>query len=81
MLLFVLLLTADSVFHIPQVRGKTERQFVGICEPLLEPAGSWLSMFNYPMVYVQPKIVFIKKQIEFHCEHFHQFLESQNVIN
>lgn len=79
-LLLVLLLTEDSVFTCLWLEGR-QRQFVGVCEPLLEPAGCWLSMFNYPMVYGKHKIVFIKKQIEFHCEHSHQFLKSQNVIN
>lgn len=82
-LLFVLLLVADSIFHIPQksvtlrLEGRL-RQFVGTCEP----AGHhFLSLFNNPVVHVKPKIVFMKKQIEFQYEHFHQFLESQNVIN
>lgn len=55
---------------------------MGVFELLVEPAGhQFLSLFNYPVVHVKPKIVFIKKQIGLPCEHFCQFLESQNGIN
>lgn len=55
---------------------------MGVCESMVEPLGrQFLYLFNYPVVHVKPKIVFIKKQIELHWEHFHQFLESQNVVN
>lgn len=82
-LLFVLLLRVDAMSHIlktTQFRGNTEV----ICEyfwAAVESAGQQLLLFNYFLVHIKPKVVFIMKQIEFHGEHFQQFLESCKVIN
>lgn len=58
----------DSGLHISQPSKSTLRlagrlrQFVGVCEPVEETVGhQFLSMFNCPVVYVKPKIVFIMK--------------------